>query len=214
MKGTRINYKYIKKYLGNVITYSIFVILVLCALALSYYFVSSRIIHKEKGDNPAFSIFTIVSPSMTPKIKVYDVIINTKVDRPQDIKVGDVITFKSTSPLSYGMTVTHRVKDIQIINGEYQYITQGDANTIADFAPALYSNVIGKAKVRLPGLGRIQLFVSSKFGWLVVVVIPALIVIISDIMKLVRISRIRKSATKFNEEMVNKTERRTLYGRK
>lgn len=208
MKG-RQKIKGIIKYLSSVISWSLFVVLLLCALALGYYYVSMQISKtKGKGYEPPFSIYTIVSGSMIPNIKVYDVVINFKVDSPTDIKKGDVITFISTSSISVGKTVTHRVNDIQIVNGKYQFITKGDNNLSTDGAPALYENVIGKAVIRLPQLGRIQFFVAKSYGWLLVVVVPALIIIIEDVLKLIKLSQVKKDAQKVNSETMedNKNE--------
>ena len=203
MKKTRVTFKTIINYVSTVITWSIFVILISCALVLAYYYISLQI-YANKGEAyaPKFSIYTIVSPSMVPKIKVYDVIINFKVDSPKDIKVGDVITFKSTSAMTYDMTITHRVKDIQIVNGEYEYITKGDNNAIADLAPAKYSNVIGRAIIKIPQLGRVQFFVASKFGWLMVVILPAMYIILKDVIKLIRISKVKNRASKANADLI------------
>lgn len=203
MKKNSVKLKSIFNYLSNIITWAIFVILISCAACLVYYYISLQI-YARKGDAyaPSFSIYTIVSPSMTPKIKVYDVIVNLKVEKPTDIKKGDIITFKSTSSLTYGMTITHRVKEIQIVNGEYQFITQGDNNLGPDLAPALYKNVIGKAVIKIPQLGRVQFFVASKFGWLLVVVLPAVYVIIKDIAKLIRLNKVKKNAEEANKKLV------------
>ena len=46
---------------------------------------------------------------MTPNINVYDVVIDVKVDKPEDIKINDVITFNSSIPGVHGGTITHRV---------------------------------------------------------------------------------------------------------
>ncbi|MBE6155760.1 MAG: signal peptidase I [Firmicutes bacterium] len=203
MKRNSVKIKSIINYLSSIITWAIFVILIACAACLVYYYISLQI-YARKGESfaPPYSIYTIVSPSMTPKIKVYDVIINTKVDKPEDIKVGDIITFKSSSSFTYGMTITHRVKDIQIVNGEYQFTTQGDNNLSKDSAPALYRNVIGKAVIKIPQLGRIQFFVASKFGWLLVVILPAVYVIIKDVSKLIRISKVKKNAEEANRRLL------------
>ena len=210
-KKTRVDVKYVFQFLSLIISKAIFVILLLCACILAYYFITIRVF-RQKGDKyaPPFSIYTIVSASMTPKIKVYDVIINVKAKSPSDIKVGDIITFKSTSAFTYDMTITHRVIDIQIVNGEYEYITKGDFNEIPDMAPARYSNVIGIAKVKLPQLGRVQVFVASKYGWLLVVVLPALYIIIGDILKLIKLSRIKNDADKVNKRMVEKAETNSI----
>ena len=89
---------------------------------------------------------------------------------------------------------------------EYEYITKGDNNLIADDAPAKYSNLIGKVILRFPGLGRVQAFVGSKLGWLVVVIIPALIIIIQDVLKLIKVTKYKKIADIENERLVSEIE--------
>jgi len=207
MARTRITFKSVLTYLATIITWSIFVILVSCVLVLGYYYLSSgTYLSKKDNYKPAFSFYTIVSPSMTPIIKVYDVIINFAVDGPQDIKVGDIITFTSTSAMTYDMTITHRVKDIQIVNGEYQYTTKGDANKISDVSPAEYSKIIGRAKLKLPQLGRVQEFVANQFAWLLVLVIPAVLVIVLESMKSYRINKAKRLANAANKRLVASTE--------
>jgi len=203
MKRTKVSYKSIMSYLSTVFSWTLFIILISIALLLVYYFVTLQI-YARKGEShkPPFSIYTIISNSMVPKIKVYDVIVNATVDDPKEIEVGDVITFKSTSPMTTGMIITHRVVEIRVINGEYQYVTKGDNNLISDQSPALYKNIIGRTIFKLPQLGRVQVFVASKFGWLMVVVLPAVYIIIKDIMKIVKISGIKKKASIANASLV------------
>lgn len=181
------------KYLSTIFSWALFVILISIAVFLFYYFVSVKIINKGKSNVP-LSIYTIVSTSMVPTINKYDVIINLQYDSPSDVEVGDVITFISTSWISAGKTVTHRVVDIQIINGEYYYTTKGDNNPVQDSSSAGYEKLIGKAVLKLPQLGRVQAFVASKFGWLVVVIIPAMYVIVKDIAKLIKLKNLQKEA--------------------
>lgn len=207
MKKNSVKIKSILSYLSTITSWALFVILIFFAILLAYYYVSMRL-YATKGEKyePPFTIYTIVSPSMTPNINVYDVIINVKVDNPNDIKVGDVITFESTSSLTRGMTITHRVKEVSEVDGQMQYVTKGDNNAGPDLAPALYEKIIGKALFRIPGLGRIQMFVASKFGWLVVVVLPAIYIVLKDVLKLIRISKVKKKAEEENTKLIKKSE--------
>ncbi len=209
MKKTGGKLKAIIKYITTVITWSVFVILVCAALFLFYYFISLRI-YEAKGAayRPALSIYTIVSPSMEDKIKVYDVVINKRVEKPEDIKVGDIITFISTSSISSGLTITHRVINRFQSNGTYFYETKGDNNNRKDSAPASFDNVIGKAVMKIPKLGRVQFFLSSGLGWTLVVVLPSLFVIIKDVIKLVKISQMRKRARLANMNLVKEEDKK------
>ena len=158
---------------------------------------------KYKNDpefKPEVSLYTIISGSMEPAIHVYDVVVNFAVKSPEDIKVGDVITFESTSSISNGLTVTHRVQDIKIVNGRYEYVTKGDYNPVADSSTAKYENVLGKVAFKIPQLGRVQFIVASKAGWFLVVLLPAMGVIVYDVIKLIKLLGAKATTDKVNQK--------------
>ena len=185
------NLKGFFKYISTVVSWTVFVLLLIVGVLLIYYFVSMRL-YATNGEKfePKFSVYTIVSESMEPNINVYDVIVNTKVDKPSDIKPNDVITFTSTWQVTYGMTITHRVVGTKKLDdGSICYITRGDNNTQEDQACVKENNVIGKVKAVIPGLGRVQSFLSSSMGWLLIIIIPALYIIVKDIIKLFKLAK-------------------------
>ena len=188
--------KAVFKLIANIISWTALALLILIAIFLLYLTISSKIYASKGMDyEPKFSLYTIISPSMEPNLRVYDIIIDQRIDSVNDIKIGDVITFISTSSISSNKTVTHRVIDIVIDeNGNYQYKTKGDNNLSPDSAYAEYNNVIGKVLFKIPQLGRIQFFLANQGGWLVAVVIPALVIIIKDIMKIVKLTKVNKKA--------------------
>lgn len=201
MKNDSFSFGKILNVVSKILSWALFVILLLAAIFLLYYFVATKIYTaKGPGYEPKFSIYTIASGSMEPKIKVYDAIINVKIDNTNDIEVGDIITFVSTSLLSPGKTITHRVIAItQDEDGKICYQTQGDANDIADQACAKYHNIIGKVIFKIPQLGRVQKLLASKGGWLIFILIPALYIITRDILRLTKLSNIKSTATKMSE---------------
>lgn len=190
------NFKQTSKFIANVISWTILAILVLIAVFLLYYYVANKIADK-RGEKftPAIGLYTIVSPSMTPNLNVYDVILDVKVKKPTDIKVGDIITFISTSAISKGYTVTHRVIALVETENGIEYKTQGDNNMSPDATTVAFKNVLGKVVLKIPQLGRIQYFLSSSYGWLIIVVIPAIIIIMSDIYKIIKLSDAQKKVT-------------------
>ena len=108
--------KLIKEYLNKsakLLSYAVIVVLIFLGIFFAYYFVSLKMYEKNPTVNiPRFGLYTIISPSMEPEIKVYDVVVDMNVFESKDIKKGDVITFISNSNVSKGLTVTHRVVDI------------------------------------------------------------------------------------------------------
>lgn len=183
------NYREIFKFISTIVSWTIFVLLLICAVLLLYYFVATRIyVAKGAGHEPKFSLYTIISPSMVPNINVYDVVIDIKVKKPEDIKINDVITFSSSMPGVNGGTVTHRVIAIsKDSNGEYYYQTKGDNNLVEDSVNVKFENIVGKVVLKIPGLGNLQRFMATKAGWLVLVLIPALYIILSDLIKLIKL---------------------------
>ena len=176
-------FKKVKKvlnYISKILSYASIVILVIIGSFLLYYLFTMQKNKNNPNFKPEVSLYTIISGSMEPAIHVYDVVVNFAVKSPEDIKVGDVITFESTSSISKGLTVTHRVQDIRIINGRYEYVTKGDNNPVADSSTAKYENVLGKVAFKIPQLGRVQFIVASKAGWFLIVLLPAMGVIIYD----------------------------------
>lgn len=184
--------KKIKQYINKIsklISYAIIVVLIFLGVFFAYYFVSLKAYEKNPTVNiPRFGLYTIISPSMEPNIKVYDVVVDLNAFGENDIKKGDVITFISQSNVSKGLTVTHRVVDvIKNADGTKSYITKGDNNLKPDSAPVNYKDVLGKVLFKIPQLGRVQFLLANKFGWLLVILLPALGVIIYDFIKLFRL---------------------------
>ncbi len=179
---------YINK-VAKLLSYAVIVVLIFLGIFFAYYFVSLKAYEKNPTVNiPRFGLYTIISPSMEPAVKVYDVVVDLNVFNQDDIKKGDIITFISSSNVSKGLTVTHRVVDI-ITNsdGTKAYITKGDNNLKADQATVSHKDVLGKVLFKIPQLGRVQFLIADKFGWILVILLPALGVIIYDFIKLFRL---------------------------
>lgn len=202
------NFKSTAKFIANVISWTILALLVIIAVFLLYYFIANKIADKNgERFTPAVGLYTIVSPSMTPNLNVYDVILDVKVKKPTDIKVGDIITFVSTSAISKGYTVTHRVIALVETENGIEYKTQGDNNMSPDATTVQFKNVLGKVVLKIPQLGKIQYFLSSAHGWLIIVVIPAILIIMSDIYKILKLSNAQKKVTYALQTEENKLEK-------
>lgn len=181
----------ISKMIFKVLSWVILGIVFLVAAFLMYYVISSKFAEAKGAKfEPKFSLYTIISTSMEPNIKVYDVVFDCKVD-PSTIKEGDVITFISSSTLSEGMTVTHRVIGIVETESGLKFRVQGDNNSTPDSSLVDYRNILGKVVFKIPQLGRLQFLIQTRGGWLFVLLIPALFVVIYDIIKVVRLSDVK-----------------------
>jgi signal peptidase I len=77
----------------------------------------------------AFGIQPVIfrSGSMSPAIDTGALAISRDVPA-KDLKVGDVVTVKTDA----GIRVTHRIKDVSLVNGEASLVLKGDANKTPD----------------------------------------------------------------------------------
>lgn len=182
---------------------TVIVFVCLITFFLLYYIINAQIHSEDENYKPFMSIYTIVSPSMTPVINVYDIVINVRVDNPSDIKVGDIITYKSLAANSEGMTITHRVIKIsKLSDGTYEYVTQGDNNSEPDSLYVKYENVIGKEILIVPYLGKIQFLIANQKGWLFLLLIPVSIYMIRELLKLFGLVNLNKKVVKITKPKV------------
>ncbi len=179
-----VSLKGIFSYISTVMSWTVFTLLIMIAILLVYYVISLQLyFHLGEKYAPEFSLYTIMSGSMVPNIKKNDVIINKKIDSPDELGINDVITFTSVSPESKGTTITHRIVSVVKENDTVSFVTKGDANPIQDSTPVPFSNVIGKVAIKIPYLGGIQVFIARKFGWLLLLLFPAICLLLKDPIK-------------------------------
>lgn len=193
--------KWLFNYMATVFMYSIVVILILIGIIILVYFIDIK--SRENTSewvSPLFGAYVIMSGSMEPTIMTRDAIVTKRIE-DVNLKVGDIITYKSEDPYFYGIMITHRVVGITEENGETKYITKGDNNATNDRLPVKADQIYGKVVMVIPKIGYIQTFLATSYGWIIAVVIPCLWIIISDIVKLIkninngnRISKRRKAA--------------------
>ena len=166
----------------KIISTAIFVVLVLIIAVLILYIVRVNMLANDNRLGAVrINIYTILTQSMYPTIKAGDVVVTYKEDNNK-YNTGDVITFISQN--NAGMTITHRVVEVISLNDEYSYKTKGDNNNTADNEIINGNNVVGRVVFKVPKAGYIQQFLVSKTGWIVAVILPALGIIIYDLLKI------------------------------
>lgn len=198
----KIKRKKIFKMIYKVISYTIICILMAIAAFLIFYVISGKIAQKQ-GKKPLFGLYTIISPSMTGTLNVYDVAFTMRVDTDK-LKEGDIITFYSTNSFFGGTPITHRIIEIvDVPDSGKMFRVKGDANPKADEEKVMPSNVVGKVLFKIPQLGRVQFFLASKGGWIVAIMIPALVIISYDIYKIFRLVLLKSKLLSMENEHGN-----------
>ena len=127
-----------------------------------------------------FRMFTVASGSMAPQYNVGDILI-AKETKPEDVKVGDSVTYLGTHGSFANKVVTHEVTSIEKKNGEYIFHTKGIANLVED-PPVYEEQLYGVIVYRPIILSFVYKIVSTKFGLFLFVIIPIFYIIGSEIL--------------------------------
>lgn len=193
-------------FLSSIFLYSLLAILGIIVILFISYIVDQYIAKKNNEvRSPLFGAYVIISPSMVPNINVYDAVFTMRVPESK-IKLYDVITFLSQEIDTRGTPITHRVVGIlETSDGERAYRTKGDNNASEDRALIRQSEVLGKVLFRIPLIGYVKTFLSSRIGWLVAIVFPCVGIIGYDILKLTGLVKTKKK-TEHSEEPKKKIQ--------
>jgi len=117
----------------------------------------------------------VYSGSMAPFLAIGDVAIIQSA-KPQDLRVGDVVTYRSAS--NSRVLVTHRIIRIEAQEGMLAFETKGDANPDVDYWSVAEDTVVGRVIYKVPYVGYIFDFAQTMSGRLMLVGIPALLLVI------------------------------------
>ena len=128
-----------------------------------------------------YKVMTVLSGSMEPAIKMGSIVV---VKPAKDYKIGDIITFGPYSKRK--PPTTHRIYDIEVIEGKTFYITKGDANNAPDPRKVAKNEVLGKVLFSIPYLGYAVETAKKPWGFMAIVIIPAVIIIYEEIKKIIR----------------------------
>jgi signal peptidase len=124
----------------------VFILGVLIIISLYHYF-------ETEFDNP-LPFFVIYSDTMSPALKVNDLIIIGDGNMFNSTHVGDIIVFNK--PAGEDRVIVHRISEITSENGKRVIITKGDASPVSipgvDF-PINSQNFIGMVKFVIPKVG-------------------------------------------------------------
>lgn len=160
--------------LYRVLEFIVFGALILYVVAIAF---------QRFSDNQSifgYRVFTIASGSMNPAYKVGDVIL-VKETTPEELRVGDVITYLGNKSSVSGMIVTHRITKIETkSNGSLLFTIKGDANQVED--PVIDSSQIyGKVTMKLTLITLISNVIHNQFGFFFLIFIPIVLFIFLEV---------------------------------
>ena len=112
----------------------------------------------------------------------------------RSLKVGDVLTFRYVYTTQ--VTITHRITDIEEIEGGFKITLAGDNKNSEDgqltqvidtSIPNNTNYVIGKVTGQAYLFGAIMSFLMQPIGMILVIIVPCLFIILLEILKIARV---------------------------
>ena len=175
-----------------------FVLLVVIVIPFAIYAVPQLV-----GANHSY---VVLSGSMQPTFAAGDVVIVDSVPM-ESIDEGDVITFEPPSghQQAGAERITHRVVSVVDTSDGLYFRTKGDANEEADRALVPAENVIGRVLFPIPKLGYVSQFAGTDTGIILLVIVPAALLIISEVYDLVSAARAGSRSTGGPEDQAEST---------
>lgn len=159
------------KLLGNILYILLFIIVVLMLVVV--------ILQRATNNTVTiggYRLFSVATGSMVPVYNVGDVLISKEI-KPEDIKVGDDITYVGEKNSFKGKIVTHRVISIEKKeDGNYKIITKGVANDEQDpeiDQTQIYGKIIYKIKI----LSFLDRMLKNMYIFYFVIFIPTALII-------------------------------------
>ncbi len=108
-----------------------------------------------------YKTYVIISGSMKPELDIGDVVI---VKETGNFEVGDIISFRQGESV-----VTHRISNIEEVEGQKQYITKGDNNNAEDQSVITEQYIEGEVIFSIPYIG--NLVVGLQKGVVVIIIL-------------------------------------------
>lgn len=136
-------------------------------IALFVFTVSMQLYPVETSKIVGYRFYTVLTNSMEPVIPTYSLVFSKMIDEDDPIEPGDIITFQANR-FGTEALFTHYFKETMPCDTmeDTCYRTQGATAPIYDNYETVRSDILGKYVFHIPYVGKIFLFMKSKFGFL------------------------------------------------
>ena len=170
---------------ANILTTAILVVAVCFAMVA----VSATLaLGKGEASLLGWKPYIVLSDSMREDFQVGDLAFSHEVD-PATLGPGDIVTFASIDPASYGDVVTHKIRKIVEHEGEPAFVTYGTTTGADDAYPVPFSRVTGSYVFSIPKAGYLFEFFRTPAGYVGLVLVPFAILIGLQVRTFVRLLR-------------------------
>ncbi len=146
----------------------------------------------DRNDRAIFGykFFIVLSDSMAATdFDAGDVVLVKEVD-PSILVAGDIVCFTSNDSSNFGETVTHKIREVVTTeDGETGFITYGTTTGVDDKQIVTFPYVKGQYVGRVPYVGQIFTFLKTTPGYICCILVPFLILILSQALNSIKLFR-------------------------
>jgi signal peptidase len=159
----------------NILTW---ILLIVTVFMLLFTVVSVSTFNRSDKSIFGYKAYIVLSDSMSATdFKAGDLILIRDVDA-DTLKEGDIISYISQNPDSFGQTITHKIRyKVTDANGNPGFITYGTTTGVDDEYMVYYNDIIGQYRMNIPVIGRLFNFLKTVPGYIMLILVPFLILI-------------------------------------
>ena len=191
------------KVLKNVFTW-LLVAAAVCMMVFTV--VSVTTFDRNDRDLFGYKAFICRSDSMKATDFAAGDLVFVKEVSPATIKEGDIISYRSEDPDTFGETFTHKVRSLTTSeDGQPCFITYGTTTGVDDELPVKYMQFQGIYKFDIPKLGTFFSFLKTTPGYFICIFLPFMLLILMQGLNTVKL--FRKYKKEQMEELTSERER-------
>ena len=179
-----------KKVINTVKNIVVWLVVIVAVCMMVFTIVSVTTFNRNDRHLFGYRAYVVTSDSMSKTdFDAGDLILVKNVD-PTTLKEGDIITYMSQNPESFGETITHKIRSItKDANGNPGFITYGTTTDTDDATIVTYPYVLGKYEKAIPNVGTFFTFLKTTQGYFVCIFIPFMLLILYQGLNCIRLFR-------------------------
>lgn len=179
-----------KKVINIVKNILVWLVVILAVGMMIFTIISVTTFNRNDRHLFGYRAYVVTSDSMSKTdFDAGDLILVKNVD-PATLKEGDIITYMSQNPESFGETITHKIRSItKDANGNPGFITYGTTTDTDDATIVTYPYVLGRYEKAIPNIGTFFTFLKTTQGYFVCIFIPFMLLILYQGLNCIRLFR-------------------------
>lgn len=179
-----------KKVINTVKNIVVWLVVIVAVCMMVFTIVSVTTFNRNDRHLFGYRAYVVTSDSMSKTdFDAGDLILVKNVD-PATLKEGDIITYMSQNPESFGETITHKIRSItKDANGNPGFITYGTTTDTDDATIVTYPYVLGRYEKAIPNIGTFFTFLKTTQGYFVCIFIPFMLLILYQGLNCIRLFR-------------------------